>query len=190
GFSLFIMCSFVDVYAQISPYSQRGLGEPVHSRNILNRAMGGVSEAYADGQTLNFSNPASYANLRLTTLDAAFDMGYLNLRDQDTASFRSGFGSLSYLQIGVPLKKGGGWGLVFGLVPETKVNYRIARSDSLVNISEKSSYLYDGNGGAYKAFVGTGVAIKGFRFGVNAGYLFGSKQQNIETFFPGDSLDL
>lgn len=177
-------------YAQNSPYSQRGLGNPVRAHNVLNTAMGGVSEAYADGQTINFANPASYADLRLTTLDAGFNAGYLNIRNQDTSSFQSGFGSLSYLQLGFPLKKGGGWGLVLGLTPETKVNYRVARQDSLANLGVPVSYLYEGKGGAYKAYVGTGVAIKGFRIGINAGYLFGSRQQSTEAIYGQDTLGL
>lgn len=190
GIAIVLMAISFAGFAQNSPYSQRGLGNPVRMHNTLNTAMGGVSEAYADGQTINFVNPASYADLKLTTLDAGFNAGYLNIRDQDTSSFRSGFGSLSYLQLGFPLKKGGGWGLVLGLTPESKVNYRIARNDSLAGIGTPVSYLYEGKGGAYKAYVGTGYAIKGFRFGVNVGYLFGSRQQSTQSVYPDDSLAL
>lgn len=190
GIAVFLIAISFSGFAQNSPYSQRGLGNSVRAHNVLNTAMGGISEAYADGQTINFNNPASYADLRLTTLDVGFNAGYLNIRDQDTSSFRSGFGSLSYIQLGFPLKKGGGWGLVFGLTPETKVNYRIARADSLTGIGVPVSYLYEGQGGAYKAYFGTGYAIKGFRFGVNAGYLFGSRQTSTQSVYPKDSLGL
>lgn len=176
--------------AQNSPYSQFGLGHSRNSQNIANRAMGGVSQAYADGQTINFMNPASYADLQLTTLDVALEGGSSRIRDRDTGMFRSSYGTLSYLQFGVPLKKGGGWGLVFGLTPLTRINYNIQQSDSVKGINEPVGYLFQGNGGSYKAFVGTGFRIKGFRFGVNAGYLFGSKDQNIQALYPNDSLQL
>ncbi len=189
GFVVFLMACSVEIFAQNSPYSQRGPGSPVRNHNILNTAMGGVSEAYADGQTLNFINPASYADLKLTTFDAGINMGSLSIRNQDTSSFRSGFGSLSYLMLGFPLKKGGGWGLTFGLTPETRIKYNINRSDSTTDIGSPVSYLYKGTGGAYKAFAGTGYAIKGFRFGVNFGYLFGSKQETTETYYLSDSLN-
>ena len=190
GLALLLVAVATGVQAQNSPYSQRGLGSPVHGQNILNMGMGGISEAYADGQTINFSNPASYADLKLTTLDAGFNAGYLNIQDQDTGSFRSGFGSLSYLQLGFPLKRGGGWGLVLGLTPQTKVNYRVGRSDSLTGPGVPVSYLYEGKGGAYKAFVGTGFAIKGLRLGLNAGYLFGSRQRSTQSVYSKDSLNL
>ena len=45
-----------------SPYSRYGLGDLIPQQNILNRAMGGISTAYADYSTVNFANPASYAN--------------------------------------------------------------------------------------------------------------------------------
>lgn len=185
---LFIACSF-EVYAQNSPYSQRGLGNPVRNHNILNTAMGGVSEAYSDPQTINFINPASYADLKLTTFDAGINMGSMNIRDQDTSHFRSGFGSLSYLQLGFPLKKGGGWGLVFGLTPQTRIKYSINRSDSITDVGSPVTYLYKGTGGAYKAYAGTGYAVKGIRFGVNFGYLFGSRQQSTEATYLSDSLN-
>lgn len=190
GLVLFLMTWSLQSGAQNMPYSKRGIGDPVHNRNILNTGMGGVSEAYSDAQTLNFANPASYADLRLTTLDVGFNAGSYNLHNQDTGRFESGFGSLSYLQVGVPLKKGGGWGLVFGLKPLTKINYRISTTDSVSSIGERALNLYEGGGGAYKAFVGTAYGYKGFRVGVNVGYLFGTKKKSVQTLYPDDSLGL
>jgi hypothetical protein len=176
--------------AQNSPYSRFGLGDASNSQNAANRAMGGVSRAYADGQTINFINPASYSQLQLTTLDAGLEGGSRRITDQNDKSFNSGYGTLSYLLIGMPLKTGGGWGLTFGLTPRTKVNYDIHQQDSLTNVGENVGYLYQGNGGTYQAFVGTGFRIKGFRFGVNAGYLFGSVNHNTQAIYPQDSVGL
>ncbi|MGH2644159.1 MAG: hypothetical protein ACRDE2_09435, partial [Chitinophagaceae bacterium] len=122
--------------AQNSPYSIFGLGEVNNSQEILNRAMGGVSEAYADGQTINFINPASYSALQLTTFDVGLDAGTQKISDNQNNSYNSTFGTLSYLELGVPLKRGGGWGLTFGLTPLTKVNYNIQQNDSLKGNAE------------------------------------------------------
>lgn len=187
---LLLIISVFPAWSQNSPLSQFGLGHSRNIQNIANGGMGGVSQAYSDGQTINFLNPASYADLQLTTLDVALEGGSSRVRDQDTGIFKSGYGTLSYLQLGVPLKKGGGWGLTFGLTPLTRIDYNIQHNDSLKGINEPVSYLYQGNGGAYKAFVGTGFRIKGFRFGINAGYLFGSKDQSIEALYPPDSIAL
>lgn len=175
------------VKAQNSPYSRYGIGDLVNGGNIVTRGMGGISQAYSDVQTLNFLNPASYSNLQLTTFDFGVESGYRRITDQSKQTFSSGYGTLSYLQLGVPLKQGGGWGLNMGLRPLSKVNYNITRSDSLVSIGTPVRYQYQGSGGLYQAFVGTGYRIKGISFGVNAGYIFGAIQRSAGAQYPTDS---
>lgn len=190
GVMVFFGLLSLPAWSQNSPYSRFGLGDVKNSQNIANRAMGGVSEAFGDGQSINFINPASYANIQLTTIDVGLEGGSQRISDQDNHTFKSGFGTLSYLQLGIPLKKGGGWGLTFGLTPLTNVNYNIQQNDSLKEIGEPVAYQYQGSGGSYQAFVGTGFQVKGFRFGVNAGYLFGTIQHSTKANYPPDSLGL
>lgn len=57
-----------------SPYSRYGLGDIVPSQNTINRAMGGISAAYHDYQSINFTNPASYANISLVTYDLGLEI--------------------------------------------------------------------------------------------------------------------
>src|SRR5688500_524568 len=52
-----------------SPYSRYGLGDQLPSQNIMSRGIGGVSAAYADIISVNFTNPASYSKLKRATLD-------------------------------------------------------------------------------------------------------------------------
>src|SRR5687768_959217 len=75
------MC-FLSAQAQTenSPYSRYGLGDIVPGQNILNRGMGGVTAAYSDFHTVNFTNPASYAKLKYTTLDFGLDINSRTLR--------------------------------------------------------------------------------------------------------------
>ena len=66
--------SVSQTYAQEnSPYSRYGLGDLIPAQNILSRSMGGLSAAYSDYQAVNFSNPASYTGLKITTLDIGLD---------------------------------------------------------------------------------------------------------------------
>ena len=63
----FIICllSFFSASAQEnSPYSRYGIGDIYPSQHIVNRGMGGLSVAYTDpaGQSINFSNAASYGD--------------------------------------------------------------------------------------------------------------------------------
>src|SRR5215470_15167865 len=61
-----------------SPYSRYGLGDVAPSGNVVNRGMGGVSAAYADPFSINFTNPASYS---------AF-LSYIEEKSKKTASAR------------------------------------------------------------------------------------------------------
>ncbi|GAA4301174.1 outer membrane protein transport protein [Compostibacter hankyongensis] len=187
---LLLLTEWMPAAAQNSPYSRYGLGDLTDGRNAINQAMGGVSQAYADGQSLNFNNPASYANLQLTTLDVGMNGSFSTLSDKGNNTFHSGSASLSYLQLGVPLKRGGGWGLNFGLVPVSKMDYNIRRHDTLTEIGTGVDKLYQGTGGLYQAFIGTGVRIKGIRLGINAGYLFGSLEHSEQFIYPNDTLHL
>ena len=93
---LFLMLISLYGKAQNSPYSRYGLGDVSNTQNVANKAMGGVAEAYGDGQTINFINPASYADLQLTTLSLGINGGTSQIRDREDNTYRSNSGSLSY----------------------------------------------------------------------------------------------
>lgn len=171
-----------------SPYSRYGLGDLIPSQNIMNRAMGGISAAFADYQTVNFSNPASYSQFKITTLDIGLDYNSRSLRALNPPrKFNSAYLIPSYLQMGIPLSKKKNAGMNFGLRPMTRINYniidrkRIPGIDSLVN-------NYIGNGGTYLASTGFGFGTKTLSIGFNAGYLFGNKEYNTRVSFINDSV--
>ncbi|WP_332004660.1 hypothetical protein [Chitinophaga sp.] len=168
-----------------SPYSRYGLGDLHNNQNTVNRGMGGVSQAYSDPQSVNFINPASYSSLLLTTFDVGVEGGARSITDKG-AKFSSGFGTLSYLQLGIPLITNK-WGLNLGLRPVTRVSYNIQEShngtffDTLrVPLTSK----YEGSGGLYQLYAGTGVRFGHFSVGVNLGYLFGNIENNTRLAFP------
>ncbi|RBL93240.1 hypothetical protein DF182_11930 [Chitinophaga flava] len=167
-----------------SPYSRYGLGDLNNNQNTVNRGMGGVSQAYGDPQSVNFLNPASYSNLMLTTFDVGIEGGSRSITDK-TASFNSGFGTLSYLQIGIPIKKK--WGLNLGLRPVTRVSYNIQESKDQIfydTLKMPVANRYQGSGGLYQLYAGTGVGIGNFSIGVNVGYLFGNIENNTRVIYP------
>ncbi|MEZ2441885.1 hypothetical protein AB6805_09205 [Chitinophaga sp. RCC_12] len=172
-----------------SPYSRYGLGDLHNNQNTVNRGMGGVSQAYSDPQSVNFINPASYSSLLLTTFDVGVEGGARSITDQG-AKFSSGFGTLSYLQLGIPLITNK-WGLNLGLRPVTRVSYNIQESgtgtffDTLrIPLTSK----YEGSGGLYQLYAGTGVRFGHFSVGVNLGYLFGNIENNTRLTFPDPAM--
>lgn len=167
-----------------SPYSRYGLGDLNNNQNTVNRGMGGVSQAYADPQSVNFINPASYSSLLLTTFDVGIEGGARSISDKNT-SFNSGFGTLSYLQIGIPIRKK--WGLNLGLRPVTRVSYNIQESRDQIfydTLKMPVASRYQGSGGLYQLYAGTGVGIGNFSIGVNVGYLFGNIENNTRVIYP------
>jgi hypothetical protein len=170
-----------------SPYSRYGLGDLTPGQNILNRAIGGLSAAYADYSTVNFSNPASYSSLKITTLDIGLDYNSRTLRDLNPPrKFNSAYLIPSYLQLGLPLSKKKNWGMNLGLRPVTRINYDITTRTRLAGI-DSAAYNYVGNGGTYQAFWGMAYGSKSLSIGFNAGYMFGNKEYASRLSFINDT---
>lgn len=189
-----ILISFLTGFPAFSqdntPWSRYGVGDPVHSANIVNRGMGYVSAAYNDQQTINFVNPASYSRLgkQKAILDLGIDFSSRNLNsNQEKARFSYVY--VPYLAGGFQLKgekRKRDWGIAFGLKPVTRVNYNIETNARFGE--DKIVYNYEGNGGAYQAFAGTGIAFKGLSIGTNIGYRFGSKDYTSRVSLFNDSI--
>jgi hypothetical protein len=150
--------------------------------------MGGLAIPYYDLQSVNFVNPASYSRLRVTTLDFGIEYDARTLRENNPPNkFSSAYLIPTYFQLGLPLSKKGGWGMNIGFRPLTRINYDLENSTRLDGI-DSVQYNYKGNGGSYQAFLGTGFGNRKFSIGVNAGYMFGSRQYSTRVNFISDSV--
>ena len=177
-----------------SPYSRYGLGDLTPNHNIFTRGMGGISAAVLDYQSINFTNPASLASITNTIFDVGVEADFRTLKSTNPAKkFNSANSYFSYLQLGFPLttpkmlKKDMRWGMTFGIRPVSKINYKIEKNGRLTGIDSLNT-LYEGSGGVNQAFVGTGLKIKNFSIGFNAGYMFGSKDYSTKLAFINDSI--
>lgn len=184
----FIICllSFVTASAQEnSPYSRYGIGDLYPSQNIVNRGMGGLTAAYTDpvGQSINFSNPASYADFQRTPgvggrvlYDLGFSIDSRTLRSKAPIKKYSSANFIpSYLSLGFPIAKNLGGAIV--VRPYSRINYSIISNTRLAGI-DSAQYLYEGSGGLNQAFFGLGKRWGGLSLGFNAGYMFGKKETN------------
>ncbi len=199
---LFVACGLqMSANAQEnSPYSRYGLGDLTPNRNIFTRGMGGIAAGVStnfyrnETQSLNFTNPASLANnVYHTIFDVGIEADFRTLKSTTPAKkFNSANSYFSYLQVGFPLstpkmkKKNILWAMSFGLRPVTKINYKIEKNERLTNIDSLNT-LYEGSGGVNQAFIGTGFRIKNFSLGINAGYMFGSKDYSTKLTFINDT---
>lgn len=172
---------------QNSPFSRYGLGDPYPGQNIINRGMGGIASTYANGQSINFSNPASYSEIKVVTYDIGVSLDNHTLRSvKPLLKYNSVNLEPSYMALGMPLSKKHNLGLAFGLRPLSKIAYSI-QDFKRIGL-DSMMYVYEGDGGLYQAFVGIGKRWGGLRIGFNTGYMFGHKNNNTRTV-PIDSVE-
>lgn len=188
-----------------SPYSRYGIGNLVPQGNVVNRSMGGILAGYADLNSINSTNPASYGYfatspdltkyLPSTLFDIGTEISSRTIKSTTPASkFTSNNFIISYLKVAFPLttKKMAtnnmSWGMSLGLTPVSKINYKIEKETRITNIDSVAT-LYEGNGGLNNAYVGTGIRIKNFSIGFNAGYLFGNKSYSTRLIFINDTVN-
>jgi hypothetical protein len=178
--------SFYAAAQENSPFSRYGLGDPYPSQNVINRAMGGAAATYANWQSINLTNPASYSELKIVTYDIGVALDSRTLRSADPIQkYNSVNLTPSYVALGMPLSKKRNLGLAFGLRSLARISYSIEERKRLA--ADSMLYLYEGDGGLYQAFVGIGKRWGGLRIGINTGYMFGRKE-NITRAIPVDSV--
>jgi hypothetical protein len=184
-----LVASGLQLSAQInSPYSRFGLGDKVVSQNIVNRGMGGITAGYSNFMSVNFNNPASYSDIKYTVFDIGVEYASHTLRGlNDPQKYNSKNLILNYLQLGIPLKFKKDWGMVIGLRPISNIDYRIQRNGRLGAV-DSTITLFEGSGGSYQAYLGTGYGFKNLSVGVNVGYFFGRKEFSSKQILFNDTV--
>lgn len=204
-FIFFLSFSIIAFAQDNSPYSRYGLGNRFPSSNVISRSMGGVSAAFVDSFSINYNNPASYANFQsgreLRTkkmsygrviLDVGVDITSRTLTTPNApTSFTSSDLLFSHVYVGLPVQKN--WSLTFGIRPLTRIGYNITRTELLKSPNtglpiDTATTQFTGSGGSFLPTIGTGFAVGNLSLGVNMGYLFGKKQINTHRAIFGDSV--
>jgi len=189
------LCSQVKAQDVNSPYSRYGLGDLVPQQNILSRAMGGLNTAYYDVLTVNYSNPASYGRLQTVTFDFGVEVDNLTIRSLNPVrKFSNASPNMSYINLGIPLiktkSKEPKLGMVVGLRPTSRINYKIQRNEKLTTgtLNDSIATLFEGTGGSQQVYTGLGYRFKNLSIGINAGYLFGTKDYSSRRVFLNDTV--
>lgn len=160
-----------------SVYSRYGLGNIQSAESFTHNGMGGASTAVIDGNVINYTNPASYAYLELTTLQIG-GKGSFSQLSNSTSTARRADGQLK--EIGFGFKKPGSkWGLIMGITPYSSISYNFNSSSNL-NDSVMANYTYNGTGGLNRAILGV---AKSFRLDK-----ISEKKTNLQIQSVGDSI--
>ena len=179
-FLFFTLISFAQ-QGTSSPYSFYGIGDVKFKGTAENRAMGGLT-IYSDSIHLNFQNPASYSNLKLTTfsLGGTYLTTNLSTNSQSEKARRT---AMDYLAVGLPLGK---LGVGFGLMPYSSVGYNIQSTVAATATNPQEIKQYTGSGGINKVFLGLGYALsKKISVGIDYSYNFGKIQTYSFRFIEG-----
>jgi hypothetical protein len=169
-----------------SPYSRYGIGNIKPMVLPQYKAMGGISTAVFSPtgySNINMQNPASYAGIGLTTADIGASGTIMTLKKGD-ASEQSFNSTLSHVALGFPVSRGSA--LSFGVLPYSELGYDFINKATLTSpnssASEDINYIYSGEGGLTKAYLGYGFQIGDhLRLGANAEYIFGNMMQTRST---------
>jgi hypothetical protein len=180
--TLLFLCAISHTIAQTaSPYSRYGLGVQRSTAFSANRGFGEIAAGWTSNFNINHTNPASYADIALTTFEtgALLETGRVSTRD---SSYRLLNGNVSHVVLGMPVKRDL-CGISFGLLPYSYTNYNFLQKFNSPDVGEYNK-LQRGNGSLYQIYFGTGFKIKEFRIGFNAGYLFGKQEFSKVITFP------
>lgn len=174
----FILCG--QAHAQVnsvSPYSRLGLGDFQPQNYARGLGMGGANLALRDPFNINYTNPASYINLGLTTFEAGFEALWVKQEQLSPAlSIDNSNSGLRYFSFGVPLTNW--WGSAIGLQPYTARGYEI-NSTRLGPDSIGVTEQFKGTGGLNKFYWGNAFKVaEGLSLGVNANYIFGKMRED------------
>lgn len=170
-----------------SPYSRFGIGDLQYNGFTEIQGMGGASIAVHEPFSINFANPASYSDLKLTSFEFGGYSNFTKYESQNFAPNTTNTTNIGYVALGFPIIANK-WGASFGIMPYSNVGYKISNSDSIPGANASANYLYTGSGGINQLYFGNAVKLfKNLSIGVNASYLFGSvvRQNTVETDLGG-----
>lgn len=170
-----LVFSTITIVAQrnsASPYSYFGIGETFEAITVEQASMGGIGVALKDTHRLNFTNPASNADLRAATYAIGGSLSFLTIKE-GTQSQTGNSTNLRYISLGFPIGKKAG--LSVGLQPFSSVGYSLLDNQNTDNIT-----LFKGEGGANKIYASFGIyPFKDFSIGVEAGFIFGNLTNSV-----------
>ncbi|MGB0176021.1 MAG: hypothetical protein ACPF9D_02570 [Owenweeksia sp.] len=160
----------------VSPYSKFGLGDMYPETYSRTLSFGGASLGLYDPLNINFSNPASYSALELSTFELGFQAGKVEQVQLDPdISRENGSAGLRYLAFGVPLTDW--WGSAVGVQPYSFKGYDITTSRNY-NDTIKITDRFTGTGGLNQVYWGNSFKVaKGLSLGVNTSFIFGKLQE-------------
>jgi hypothetical protein len=171
----------------LSPYSRYGIGDLLLPSSTRNFSMGNLGIGLYDGTTINRLNPASYADLRITTFDVS-GFGVYSMQKSNVNSTNVGTAGFHNASMGFANRKG--FGIVAGLAPVSSNGYNVVLQDSIFQDTAYKGYTttYNANGGLNQFYLGAGVRFfNRLNVGANLNFAFGATNFTTTTDFADNN---
>lgn len=172
----------------LSPYSHYGLGDIFSTASTRSFGMGRVGIGLYDPASINRLNPASYADMRLTTFD--FN-GFVTYGRQHSHLNAQSLGTTGFHNVSLAFSNRKGFGIVVGLAPYSSLGYDVRVRDSILVDTTFEAYTsqYSGSGGLNQLYFGFGVRfLRRVQAGVNLTYAFGTNNYQWQTDFDNSAI--
>lgn len=150
--------------------------------------MGGIGVGTVGFSTINPVNPASFASLRLTTLDIT---GFGEFRSQKGNGNTNSLFNGGFHNFGLGFKTNKPLSIVLGLRPISSVGYNISLPDTITldTTSQPHTVNYSGSGGLNQFYLGFGFSLfRKLRIGASLPITFGTINYRWETEFEDVSV--
>lgn len=186
---LLIAVSSAFTQVSLSPYSHYGIGDIFNATSARSSSMGQIGIGMYDPANINRLNPASYADLRLTT----FNLGGLATLSKQSSNYNSQVsGTAAFNNVAMGFSDRKGFGLVFGLAPYSALGYNIITRDSIMGDTSYLPYsqTYTASGGLSQLYGGFGLRfLRHFYGGLNLAFTFGTNSYNWQTDFDESTIN-
>ena len=165
----------------VSPYSRFGVGEVGTKVFARSAGMGFSSLALRQPLNINFSNPASYTHLKLSTFHMGMEASSITQSQRNPdVTVENGKAGLRYLSFGLPLLDW--WASAVSLQPYSFKGYNISSSRFLDSLEIRDNFT--GNGGLSAFYWGNAFKVaEGLSLGFNLKYFFGTIEESATVTF-------
>lgn len=162
----------ISIFSQSnSTYTRFGIGDIEYSVSSRIIGIGQLGAAVIDDNTISTSNPASWFRLKGTRFSV--DLAYTGLitSNESTSKFYSETDFKGFT-FGFPVSEDYGVGIAAGLIPYSRVRYKVNES---ITGDDPYTVNYEGKGGLSELFIGSSVLLPGkIAFGASLNYYFGN----------------
>lgn len=164
--------SISNLYSQSnSSYTRFGLGDVEYSTSARTIGIGQLGISVVDNNSISTLNPAAWHKMNSTRFGIDIAYSGLNIDDGESSAFYSET-EFKGFTFGFPVSESLGIGIAAGLIPYSRISYKVRESYSG---SEPYTVDFEGRGGLSEIFLGSSVLLPGnIAFGATLDYYFGN----------------